>query len=371
MKYKIIFTALIPLSLLLIWISHLNPAATEILFSTTIYRAYTAIYGRVFGLLPFSIAQFGIIIIPLAGLIYVLVKLAQLIQSRGQRGKLAIHLLLNIFSAVGILLFMFTIGAGLNYGRIMFGESIGLQVRQSSQQELAVLAEIIVENVNRYAPKVARNPQGHMIVEAANHRALSNQAREIFRDSAEDFPVLAGFVPHVKPIWYSRLFSHMRITGIFVPWTLEPHVNVDVMDYHIPATMLHELAHFRGVMLEDEANFVGWIVGHYSDNICFKYSSNMLALSHVLNQLGRANPREHQRIAATIHPGARTDRYYNWHYWQQFEGPVAEVARTANNAYLRANRQQDGVQSYGRVVDLLLAYYREEIAARLAAGFAE
>ena len=30
-----------------------------------------------------------------------------------------------------------------------------------------------------------------------------------------------------------------------------------------------------------------------------------------------------------------------------------------NDAYLRLNQQEDGVQSYGRMVDLLLAYYRE------------
>ncbi|HPE16562.1 MAG TPA: DUF3810 family protein, partial [Oscillospiraceae bacterium] len=33
-----------------------------------------------------------------------------------------------------------------------------------------------------------------------------------------------------------------------------------------------------------------------------------------------------------------------------------------NDAYLKANAQRDGVKSYGRMVDLLLAEYRDELS---------
>ena len=32
-----------------------------------------------------------------------------------------------------------------------------------------------------------------------------------------------------------------------------------------------------------------------------------------------------------------------------------------NDAYLKANGQKNGLRSYGRMVDLLLAYYRDEL----------
>ena len=40
------------------------------------------------------------------------------------------------------------------------------------------------------------------------------------------------------------------------------------------------------------------------------------------------------------------------------ESKVSEVSDAVNDAYLKLNSQTDGVQSYGMVVDLLLAYYR-------------
>lgn len=51
----------------------------------------------------------------------------------------------------------------------------------------------------------------------------------------------------------------------------------------------------------------------------------------------------------------KADRRARSEYLRQFEGPVAEMSNAANNAYLKANQQQDGTRSYGRMVDLLLA----------------
>ena len=53
-------------------------------------------------------------------------------------------------------------------------------------------------------------------------------------------------------------------------------------------------------------------------------------------------------------------RYAN-QFWSRFETPndiVANLSQKVNDTYLQANRVEDGVKSYGRVVDLLLAEYR-------------
>ena len=84
----------------------------------------------------------------------------------------------------------------------------------------------------------------------------------------------------------------------------------------------------------------------------------MLAYIYVFNALFAEDPQAAQEISASLGEGVRMDLNANNAYWDQFESPVAEVANQVNNAYLKANRQQDGVRSYGRVVDLLLAEHR-------------
>jgi 3-mercaptopyruvate sulfurtransferase SseA len=44
-------------------------------------------------------------------------------------------------------------------------------------------------------------------------------------------------------------------------------------------------------------------------------------------------------------------------YWKRFEGPVEQASTQINNAYLQANLQKDGVRSYGRMLDLVLAWH--------------
>lgn len=42
---------------------------------------------------------------------------------------------------------------------------------------------------------------------------------------------------------------------------------------------------------------------------------------------------------------------------KRFEGPLTQAGSAVNNALIQATGLPDGIRSYGRVVDLLLAYY--------------
>jgi len=360
-KKRFLCGLLLPFSIALYLLAHRFPHATERWFSMGLYRVLTETYGRVFGYLPFSVSQFLIILLPIGALVYIIYETYLIISKRGKRKTHTLRMLANGVCTVGVLVSMFMMGAGLNYARLELSESLGLEVRPSHPAELAALTEILVQHANELAPQVARNDHEHMVVTANSMVGLSREARVIMRSAGEEFPVLRGFVPHAKPIAYSRFMSRLRIVGVYSPFTMEANVNVDVPHYHIPATMIHELAHFRGIMREDEANFIAWLVGHYSGYADFAYSGTLLALTYAANQLHRVNSDEHGRIMGNLSHYVWADFAANREYWQQFEGPLADVSRAVNDAYLRANRQDDGVQSYGRVVDLLLAYFRDRL----------
>jgi len=363
-KKRFWFVLLAPLSVLLTVLAHRRPDITERVFSMGIYRVFTETYGRVFGYLPFSVIQFLIILFPVAVIIYVICEIWNICTNTtkigfnfARRKVHVVRLVANTACAIGVLLFMFTIFAGLNYARLEFGEVIGLEVRPSSVDELISLSNILAQQASEFSTQVSRDENGEMIL-SASHFVTAQEARVIFRGASENYPVLAGFVPLVKPILYSHFMSRLRITGVYAPFTMEAHVNVHVPDYHIPAIMVHELAHFRGIMREDEANFIAWLVSIYSDDIDFMYSGAMLAFVYTSNQLHRASPADWQRIRGSLSENVITDLVANQEYWRQFEGALAEISTAANDTYLRANRQEDGVASYGRMVDLLLAYFR-------------
>ena len=78
-----------------------------------------------------------------------------------------------------------------------------------------------------------------------------------------------------------------------------------------------------------------------------------------MNALYGAGRREsYVRIYDSLPEQAKRDYRASNRYWKQFETKVAEVSTSLNDHYLKANAQSDGVQSYGRMVDLLLAERR-------------
>ena len=156
----------------------------------------------------------------------------------------------------------------------------------------------------------------------------------------------------------SHLWSYTQITGVFTCWSMEANVNIDVPDFTLPFTMCHEQAHLRGFMREDEANFIAYLACMESEDQAIQYSGASMAAMYAMNTLYQADYERFCELYATYSPGVQRDFAAQSRYWAQFEGPVAEVSDKVNDTYLKANRQTDGVASYGRMVDLLLANYR-------------
>lgn len=50
-------------------------------------------------------------------------------------------------------------------------------------------------------------------------------------------------------------------------------------------------------------------------------------------------------------------------YWAQFDTPVRTATTTIYDSFLQSYGQELGMQSYGAVVDLLVAYYGQEASA--------
>jgi hypothetical protein len=64
--------------------------------------------------------------------------------------------------------------------------------------------------------------------------------------------------------------------------------------------------------------------------------------------------------------GVLNDISMNSSYWRKYKNTVVSRASNhVNNMYLKANDQSDGVKSYGRMLDLLLAKYRKDNEVKL------
>ena len=79
-----------------------------------------------------------------------------------------------------------------------------------------------------------------------------------------------------------------------------------------------------------------------------------------LRALAEVDPEQARAIVDRSSEGVRRDRDFVRSFWAANRSSVTEIARRTNDFYLKAQGQEAGVRSYGRMVDLLIAEDRLE-----------
>lgn len=267
--------------------------------------------------------------------------------------------ILGFASFFSVIYFLFVLFCGINYYRYEFTHYSGLVIQESSKEELIELCELLIEDANEYREKLDTDKGTAKLFDNNFHGTAERAANSMNRLS-EEYKILKGNFPLPKPVRQSKVMSYLNTTGMFFPYTFEANVNVSVPPYQIPSVTLHELVHLRGFMREDEANFIAYLAGIKSGYDDFYYSSTMSALTYSMNALNSTDYDEFVRLYNLYSIDVRNDIEFSRSYWKQFDTKVADAANKVNDTYLKANNQPEGVRSYGRMVDLLLAYYRQE-----------
>lgn len=358
---RIYLLVLTPISLALVLLAKKSSFFAEQIYARHIYRWISQILSTITGLLPFSLAEVLVVSLPVIVIIIFIRFTLKVIFDKEKRKENLLKGLLNVLCSFSVLLFSFTLLAGLNYYRYSFGAYANLEVRKSGVDELYLLTESLAYKANELREQITSMDDEGVFRLSESVYDIAKEADKAYTKLAEEYPVLGGFYAAPKPVFLSELMSRTEITGTFFPFTMEANVNVDIPDYSIPATMLHELAHLRGFMREDEANYLAYLAGSESDHIELQYSSTMLALVIAGNALYEQDKDLYFQIREQYCEGVLKDIRANSAYWQKYENTVVStVSNKINDTYLKVNAQTDGVKSYGRMLDLLLAKYRKD-----------
>ena len=306
-------------------------------YSQTIYPVLVETVGWFFGLFPFSVVEIGLYALIIVILIYGILHI-----------KKPLMILTRTLFIIGLLLFVYTTNCGINYYALAFSQTTDLKMKKSSADELYELCKYLIGQAA--LSETDESYQG-------NEKEWKAAGVAAMEGLADDFPSLAGYYPRPKEVAVSRILSVQQLCGIYSPFTIEANFNGEMPDYNIPHTICHELSHLRGFMREDEANFIGYLACVNSGNQAFRYSGYLTGWVYAGNALARVDRDRYMELTELLSDQMRSDLAENNAYWQQYEGRIAEVSTQMNDTYLKMNDQEDGVQSYGRFVDLMLEYY--------------
>ena len=355
---------LLPVALVSLFLASRSAEIAEHVFARGIFVVLSWIMSHISGLIPFSLMELGIIVLPFLALVLLAVFIVRMIRVRQDRGFRLAKAFLNLACVGSVVTFLLIIGCSINYYRYPVSHYLGLTVEPATGEELYGLVVELAEEASAIREELTGLEDENGVYRLSfSEKQLGREVVRAFAALAQEYEVFSGYYPQPKRILFSRTMSRTELTGIFCPFTMEANVNVDISPYSIGSTMCHELAHLKGFIREDEANYIAYLACMASDCPELRYSGVMEALILAGNALYRKNPELYYAARAYYSAGVSRDLAANSEYWKQFENTViSNTAEKVNDTYLKANHQEDGVQSYGRMVDLLLAAYRKSNA---------
>ena len=340
-------------------LSFVWPSFTESVYSRSIYPIITQGLSTLTGLLPFSLAELLLYAFILSIVVYLIFMIVAALRAKHTWWQTLINRLIILLSAFSMVYALFVGLWGFNYARQPLSDSLGLDASPATVNELAATCEALIKEANALRADVPQSEDGVFAPDLSKTDIMIRIPAEYNNAASQTgHQFLGGSYGRVKPVLYSQGMSWSYLCGIYFPFTAEANVNSDAPNLLFASSCTHEEAHQRGFAREDEANFLAYYVLSYSDNSSMRYSGTMLALIHAMNALYSADSDRYYELRGTYTSGLDADLQANGAYWEQFESEVSETVTQVNNTYLKANMQEDGVKSYGRMTDLLIALWR-------------
>lgn len=346
-----------------------------------IFPIWVNTYGRLMGFFPFSVGEWMIVagvMLVIAALVILL--LCILLGCFGRRGgntfrKRFLSFAKKFFSVFAWILLIVSIVMTLNcfilyhastFSEKYFPEQMG---EDYDTEDLLRLYNLVVTECNRLSETVERDQEG----KAVYSRDMEQQARISMQQLGKQYPQLDGWYPRPKRLFFSDFMCQQYMEGYYFPFSMEANINQVMEEMNQPSAMCHELAHIRGYIFEDEANFISYLACIQSDDEYFVYSGYLSVLYYVYRDVVKdlkQNPTFLTQCSEELLPVPVKQQvwedtvFVSEEEWDRINGKAVidtEIVDKASDVFIDTNLKVNGVAdghiSYSRVVRLLLQYY--------------
>ncbi len=233
---------------------------------------------------------------------------------------------------------------GFNYARPTLESVLPFDQSRITPGAVRALAERAVSEANRT----------HAAAHAAGFPAIGETPgplvaalHDVERELGRPRPTVLG-VP--KRSLLSPFFRASGVSGMLAPFFLETLINPDLTGPERPFVLAHEWAHLSGFAPESDASYIGFLAALRADPAS-QYSAWLELVSEATNQL---HPITQRLVLERLGPGPRADQEAIRQRLKALVQPVERVAWITYDRMLKLQGVEEGLQSYSRVVQLLL-----------------
>lgn len=250
----------------------------------------------------------------------------------------------GLLCATAVVYLVFLATWGLNYRRVPLTSKLDFETARITPLAARELAARTVRALNALYAAAHDGDTDLARLAAAFHsaeRALSPSALTIGTSASP--PTVLG---RPKSTLLGGYFHHTAVAGMTDPFFLETLIASDLLDVERPFVIAHEWGHLAGYADESEANYIAWLTCMRGDERA-QYSAWLALLGSVQPLLPKAG-------GPMLDIGPRIDVYAIRYRYTRTSPVLRAAARETYDRYLKANRVERGIESYGAVLQLIL-----------------
>ncbi len=327
---------------LLTQLASVFPALTDKWYSQKIYPVIASVFSTTSSVFPFSLDDtFYLLLIVVFFVLVSLVVIGKISWLR------AINIVLNVIAISFITFYLFW---GFNYFRSSLNQRLNISEETPGKAQFILQLETLIENTNK----------SYISFEDFDKTRIDSLVEASYKALA---PALKIHYPSgkrkAKKITLSSFFAKAGISGYYGPFFSEIHINSTILPVEYPFVLAHEKAHQFGITSEAEANFYAWLVCTQSNSNQLKYSANMNVLRFFLYQ--GYTLKEYPEIIAELDERVKSDFKKIRDHWEQLRNEkVDKIATKVNDAYLKSNKVEKGIEDYTGVVKFVMDYLQDK-----------
>lgn len=324
-------------------IAPLPPEIVERWFSTGIYPHIQHIITPISNRLPFAVFD----ALAVAAVVSVIVGCVRgVARARAERRVAPVFAVLGQITVAAAVVYLVFLGLwGFNYRRVSMRDRLDVQPGQPPPDAVVTLGSEAATSLNTlYADAHAQGWGEPQWRDESLRRAFIEAQRSL----SDAPPAVPG---RLKQTIFGPYFRWTNVDGMVDPFALEVLANPDLLPWERPFVAAHEWSHLAGYADESEANFVGWLTCLHAGAPA-QYSGWLYLFWEISGELNR---RDRQRVFEQLADGPRRDVNAIVARLRRGQIPVLQNTSWAlYDSYLKANRVDEGIRSYGEVVTLIL-----------------
>jgi hypothetical protein len=234
---------------------------------------------------------------------------------------------------------------GFNYRRVPMEQRLSVAPEPPTRDAVLKLGMTAAARLNALYDEAHRQGwQDQPLADVSLQRAFGE-----IQHALSDAP--AAEPGRLKRSMFGTYFRWTSVDGMINPFGLEVLVNPDLLPFERPFVAAHEWAHLAGYADESEASFVGWLTCLRADAAA-QYSGWMAVYWQVSSEVGQS---DRAAIAKPLDAGPKQDLNAVVERIRRSEQPwLRDAGWRVYDQYLKANRVEEGIRSYGAVLTLIL-----------------